>query len=78
MTLRYANKCSKFSAARVVASISCNDQWNNSLSVSHLTHLGGQMELRYIGDYCDHFTIIVLSLAKNDPPNSDLKKMEQA
>ena len=32
------------------------------------------MELRYIGDYCDHFTIIVLSLAKNDPPNSDLKK----
>ena len=22
-----------------------NDQWNNGLCVSHLTHLGGQMEL---------------------------------
>ena len=60
-----------------MASISCNDQWNNSLSVSHLTHLGGQMEeLRYIGDYCDHFTIIVLSLTKNDPPKSDPEKNE--
>ena len=33
------------------------------------------MELWRISDYCDHFTIIVLSLAKNDPPKSDLKKM---
>ena len=27
-----------------------------------------------ISDYCDHFTIIVLSLTKNDPPKSDPEK----